>query len=106
MGHPGARAMREDKTRARSLWPKQQRGDGSRIPDLDPQLLRADNCHLIRPVFGFLAHPAGFRDPNIEASLQVLDATAWRIKAPEIKLRKLSTGCGTEQARAATGRGC
>jgi hypothetical protein len=39
--------MRKHKTATRSRRPKQKRGDGSRICDLDLQLLRFDDCHLI-----------------------------------------------------------
>jgi hypothetical protein len=79
--------MREHKTRARSLWPKQQRGDGSRIPDLDPQLLRANDCHLIRPVFGFLAHPAGFfRGSNLEMAA----ISSVRIRSTTLPMKRVT----------------
>jgi hypothetical protein len=47
MAHPGASAMRKDKTATRLLRPQQQRGYGGRMRDLDLQLLRFDGCDLI-----------------------------------------------------------
>jgi hypothetical protein len=45
MGHPGTGAMGKDKARARLRGPRQERGDRSRLPNLDAELLGASGFH-------------------------------------------------------------